>query len=138
MKCTSFLFVLFLGLPLSSAGGQGRWPADEFARQLVPGKPVPAEPCRAETPALTSDSLGPLRPGMTLAELLRACPRPYYGWHIEEGIPEPGIAVRLGRVLALVILRDTVGSKAVAYRILIADSAARTPDGLGPGSRLAE
>jgi hypothetical protein len=75
---------------------------------------------------------------MTLAELLRACPEPYYGWRIEEGIPEPGVAVRLGQVLALIILRDTVGSKAVAYRILVADTTARTPDGLGPGSRLSD
>jgi len=138
MKKTTLLLVSSLGLPLSLAAGQGRWPADQFSSQLVPGKVLPAESCRTTTPALTSDSLGPLRPGMTLAELLRACPRPYYGWHFEEGIAEPGLAIRLGRVLALTMLRDTLGSKAVAYRILIADTSARTIEGLGPGSRLTE
>jgi hypothetical protein len=42
--------------------------------------------------------------------------------------------VRLGKVLAFAMLEDTSGVKARIYRIMTADTSAKTPDGLGPGS----
>jgi len=117
-----------------SLRAQSRWPADQFAHQLVPGRPAPAPSCRSVTPVLAADSLGPLRPGMSLSQLLHACPHAYLGWHFEEGIAEPAAAVRLGKVLALAILEDTSGIKARIYRIMTADTSAKTPDGIGPGS----
>jgi|SRR5690349_22375853 len=131
------LFLLASTFPLGAVA-QARWPADQDAYQLVPGKPAPAPACRLVTPIVTTDSLGPVRPGMRLRDLLRACPRAYLGWHWEEGIPEPTAAVRLGSVLAFAILQDTAAAKAVVYRVLIADSSARTVEGIGPGSRLSE
>src|SRR2546422_6197482 len=127
------LTVLCLTAP-PSLRAQSRWPADQFAHQLVPGRPAPAPSCRAVTPVLAGDSLGPLHPGMSLSQLLRACPHVYLGWHFEEGIAEPAAAVRLGKVLALAILEDTSGIKARIYRIMTADTSAKTPDGIGPGS----
>jgi hypothetical protein len=56
------------------------------------------------------------------------------GWHFEEGIAEPAVAVRLGKVLAFAMLEDTSGIKARIYRIMTADTSAKTADGLGPGS----
>ena len=128
---------LVLIMPLV-LGGQSRWPSDQLAHQLVPGNPAPAPSCRSVTPVLATDSLGPLRPGMSLSDLLHACPRAYLGWHFEEGIAEPAAAVRLGRVLAFAMLEDTSGTKARVYRIMTADTNARTSDGLGPGSLVHE
>jgi hypothetical protein len=124
--------ILLLG-PCASHG-QSRWPVDQFAHQLVPGKPAPAPSCGSVTPVLGPDSLGPLRPGISLAQLLHSCARAYLGWHFEEGIAEPGAAVRLGKVLAFAMFEDTSGAKAHVYRIMTADSSARTSDGFGPGS----
>ena len=132
--CSRLLLALAL-FPLRTSA-QRRWPVDQDANQLVPGKTVPAPPCRASVPILTSDSLGPLHPGMSLEAVLRACPRAYFGWHWEEGIPEPALAIPLGRSVALAMLKDTIGPKAVVYRILVADSGVRTKEGIGPGSRL--
>jgi hypothetical protein len=134
----SLIWKIALGLSVLAAPSQAQrgWPADQETNQLVPGKQVATTPCREATPMLTSDSLGPLRPGMTLRQVLAACPDPFYGWHWEEGIPEPVLAIRLGSSLVLAALTDTAGPKAVVYRILIADSTIKTRDGLGPQSQL--
>ncbi len=136
MRSISSRLLLALALFPLRTSAQGRWPANQDANQLVPGKAVPAPPCRASAPILTSDSLGPLHPGMSLEAVLRACPRAYFGWHWEEGIPEPALAIPLGRSVALAMLQDTAGPKAVVYRILVADSGVRTKEGIGPGSSL--
>ena len=138
MRLSALFFAFAAAAAPLGVSAQVRWPADQETCQLVPGKPVPVPQCRSVTPVLTSDSVGPVHPGMRVGDLLRVCPRAYLGWHWEEGIPEPGAVVRLGRVLALALLQDTTGPKAVVYRILIADSNAKTVEGIGPHSRLGD
>ena len=120
----------------ATVSAQRRWPMDLFAGQINILHPPAAPTCRRNTPQLTSDSIGPLRPGMPLRDLLRRCPRVTFGWHLEEGNAEPAVAVRLGRIVAEAILEDTIPPKDRIYRILVADSALRTADGIGPGSHV--
>jgi len=136
MRSVHYWLFLALSSCARQALSQGHWPVDQDANQLVPGKSVPTAACRASAPVLTSDSLGPLRPGMSLPEVLHSCPRAYFGWRWEEGLPEPAVAIRLGWAVAFAIFKDTAGPKALVYRILISDSAVKTKEGIGPGSTL--
>jgi hypothetical protein len=136
MRSLYWKVILSLVVLVSPLVAQQGWPTDQEANQLVPGKEVPTSPCRATPPLLTTDSLGPLRPGMTLRQILTACPSAYYGWHWEEGIPEPALAIRLGSSIVLAALTDTAGPKAAVYRILLADSTIKTREGIGPNSQI--
>ena len=92
--------------------------------------------CREQTPAVTPDSLGPVRAGMRVEELRAACPEVFHGWEWDDlGRPAPALAVRLGDAL----VTATVDRAALDGRITAvatASRAARTGDGFGPGSRL--
>jgi hypothetical protein len=122
----------------TSATAQARWPADAELHQVTREAAVPAPTCTAQTPTLTPDSLGPLRPGQTLHDVEHACPHLYYAWDWGyEAIPEPVAVVRLGDVQVMLAFHDTTSSS-TAYRISTASQLARTTEGLGPGSQLSE
>ena len=110
------------------------WPTDRLAGQL-PSRDTEIPAC-AGRPLVTPDSLGPIRPGATLRELLVRCPDllRYWDWG-DEGMPEPAVAVRVGAATVFAVLEDTLPSSPV-YRIYSADSMSQTTKGLGPGVTL--
>jgi hypothetical protein len=117
------------------------WPANPDAHQLgsladVARDSVPT--CGTGTPSVAADSVGALRPGATLAEVGATCARVLPVWDFgDEGDPAPALLVRLGRMVVQLDLADTLRqSKVTAIRI--ADGAARTPAGVGPGSSISE
>src|SRR2546430_14967086 len=101
----------------SLATAQSPWPGDHDRYQLANLQLDSAPTCRAVVPLLTSDSLGPLRPGQSLRELERACPRLLFGWDWgNEGIPAPAVVLRFGRAVVEVEFSDTAPTSG-AYRI---------------------
>jgi hypothetical protein len=70
---------------------------------------------------------------MPLAAVRRACPRLSYLWIWIEGAPEPAVEARFGAITATIEFADTVATAGV-YRITMTSTAARTSQGLGPGS----
>lgn len=94
--------------------------------------------CVARTPALTPpDSLGPIVPGMTVADLEEACGELERAWLSLEGQPQPVLLTRLGEVPVLVEVEDTLPESRIR-RVSTASPGARTPDGIGPGVSLSE
>src|SRR5229473_7408369 len=74
----------------SAAFGQSRLGTSPSLRARAPR-------CRVSAPAITRDSIGPVRPGMTLPELRRACPRVLHIWERQERDRYgPMVAVALG------------------------------------------
>jgi hypothetical protein len=113
-----------------------RWPSDRDENQ-----PGPLDSLRAKAPrcstapaAITKDSIGHLKPSLTLAEVSSLCPdaMPLWDWG-DEGIPEPALFLRLGQSLVELTLEDTLATSRVTY-VRSGDSSLRTPSGIGPGS----
>jgi hypothetical protein len=102
----------------------------------LPAQPATYFPVCNGTPLVTRDSLGPVRPGATLADLSRRCPRQFRYWHWNEGAPTPAIALRVANALVRVLVDDTLPTSAID-RLLSSDSTARTAQGIGPRSTLA-
>ena len=118
------------------------WPADTTASAVDRDGRLRAElaakvpSCGGETPVVAQDSVGPLFPGMPLANLFGRCAHPLQLWHRDNGQYIPALAVKLGNAL---LLMDVSGTMADAVIIRIAAvSGARTSEGIGPGSSLAE
>lgn len=130
------MWFLFL-LALSACATGERWPADVDAFGVDRHTSADAV-CDANTPTLTPpDSLGPLRPGMTLAEIEAVCDDVEYRWLHLEGTPAPALLTRLGEVHVLIEMSDTT-SKGTIHRVSTASRAARTADGVGPGMPVAD
>lgn len=92
--------------------------------------------CGRETPVVAQDSVGSLFPGMPLANLFGRCSHPLQLWHRDNGQYVPALAVKLGDAL---LLMDASGTMADAVIVRItALSGARTSEGIGPGSSLAD
>ncbi|NUQ19768.1 MAG: hypothetical protein HOQ09_02295 [Gemmatimonadaceae bacterium] len=118
------------------------WPADtsDFATDRTGRFPaalrakVPS--CGAATPVVARDSIGPLYPGQPLPIVLGVCRNALRLWHWDDGSYLPAIAVKLGDAL---VVADMAGMTAddVVSRV-IAIEGARTAEGIGPGSSLAE
>lgn len=129
------------GVPLMTALAAActtpqRWPSDVGAHQ-VDRDAEAATACTSETPALTPpDSLGPLRPGMTLEDLEAVCDGLEYRWLPLEGMQQPVVLTRLGDVSILVEVADTLPASPI-QRVSTASPSARTADGVGPGVPLA-
>lgn len=118
--------------------GQQRWSEDQAGHQMAVASASQAPSCREGTPVLTPDSIGPVSPGQSLADLEQTCPELYYAWDWgDEGIPEPAVAVRLGDAVAVAVLKDTI-STSLIYRVRVVSEAARTEEGFGPGTRVTE
>lgn len=118
------------------------WPADTTASgvdrdgRLRAALAARVPSCGGETPVVAPDSVGALFPGMPLANLFGRCPHPLQLWHRDNGQYIPALAVKLGNAL---LLMDASGTMADAVVIRItAVSGARTTEGIGPGSSLAE
>ena len=110
---------------------QARWPKNPWDAQ-TPAAPAHAPRCRDQTPVLTADSVGPLRPTMSLSEVQRVCPGLLYAWRFLEGDPEPIVITQLGRLVLVIEFGDTLAATPV-YRLTTDSHAARTQDQLGPG-----
>jgi len=123
---------LVLVLP-TKAEPQSPWPRDTLH---VTRSSVPV--CTPETPRFTKASVGPLRAGQTVQEILRQCPRLGFRWDWgDEGIPEPVADVRLGKMKVTIAFKDT-SLTSIATRIWSEDNVARTPEGIGPGVALSQ
>ena len=127
-RTATLVFGVLLAVTVAELACQSPWPRDT----LQVARP-PAPSCMAETPRFGKNSVGPLRAGQTVQEILRHCPRLAFGWDWgDEGIPEPVADVRLGRMKVTIAFRDTLRTS-VATRIWSEDSSARTAEGIGPG-----
>jgi hypothetical protein len=92
--------------------------------------------CGAAAPIATADSVGPFYPGQPLANLFGACPHPLQLWHLDGGKYVPAIALESGSAL-LLLDANGVTSDAVVTRVTALEGA-RTAEGIGPGSSLAD
>lgn len=95
--------------------------------------------CRQVAPVITRDSIGPVRPGMTLAELQRVCPRLLHVWweYQEPDRYAPMVAVALGYAFVIASVEDSApGSK--LFTVWTRDSTIQTPEGVGVGSTYAQ
>ena len=118
------------------------WPADTAAvatdddARIPEGVAGSVPSCGAATPAFSVDSVGPLYPGMPLANLFALCKNPLLLWHSSEGVYRPAIAVRMGSALLLLDASGTSIDDVVAR--IIGLSGVRTAEGVGPGSPVAD
>ncbi len=90
--------------------------------------------CAPKSPLLTHDSIGPVRLGMTLAQLRERCPAFLHVWYQSEPAQwSPMVAVGLGDAVVSAFVDDTTDA-ARLRTVETVDSATRTPEGLGVGS----
>ena len=120
------------------------WPADTFDVRIdrwsfeEPAQLARIPVCQATTPVVTGDSVGPLRAGRTRAAIEALCPKLHYGWYYSDDQAwTPAANVRLGAATFLLEFEGTAPTARVT-RVAAIDSAARTSDGLGAGSSLAD
>ena len=132
-NATLLILVSLLAVP--SARAQTRWPSDAERNQVPLASAAHAPLCQAKTPTLTNRSIGPVRPGQSLQELEKTCPKLQYAWHWNEGLPTPVTLVRFGKASLMIEFSGTTTSSMI-YRITTADAQVRTADGFGPGSPL--
>jgi hypothetical protein len=92
--------------------------------------------CGATAPVVTADSIGPFYPGQPLANLFGACSHVLQLWHWDDGKYAPALALQLGGAL-LLLDASGVAPDAVVTRVT-ALSGARTAEGIGAGSALAD
>jgi hypothetical protein len=117
------------------------WPSDTstFAvdrpSALRPQLRARVRRCTDATPVVTADSIGPIYPGQSFANLLRACERALPVFHFDDGRYGPAVAVLLGKALVIADL-DGVAEESVVTRVAAFDRA-KTAEGIGPGSPLA-
>lgn len=118
------------------------WPADTpgFAIDrpygITPAQRSAVPRCSSETPVVATDGIGPIYPGQPLASLLDRCPDVYLAWHWDDGRYGPAVAVQLGGALVVADVSGT-GADAMVTRVAAFDRA-RTAEGIGPGSPLAD
>ena len=118
------------------------WPADTttFATDRSGGLParlrakVPS--CGGTTPVVTGDSIGPFYPGQPLANLFGACARLLQLWAWDDGRYVPAVALMVGDAV-LLLESNGVIPEAVVTRVTALEGA-RTAEGIGPGSLLAD
>jgi len=114
---------------------QDRWPRDPEGQHVDHGAEA-AVSCDGTTPVLMPpDSLGPLKPRLTLAELQRWCTGLEYRWLWLEGMPQPVLVTRLGEMSIMIEMTDTLAASRI-YRVSTSSPSARTLDGIGPGVSL--
>ena len=120
------------------------WPADTFDVRIdrwsfeEPAEVAKIPTCQPATPVVTGDSIGPLRAGLTRADVETTCPKLHYGWYYsDDQLWIPAANVRLGSATFLLEFDGTAPTARVT-RVAAIDPGARTADGLGAGSTLAE
>lgn len=118
------------------------WPADTTTSAADREAALPARlrakvpSCGTATPIVTGDSIGPLYPGEPLANLFGACSKPLQLWRWDGGKYVPAIALQLGDAILLLEASGVIPD-AVVTRITALEGA-RTAEGIGPGSPLAD
>jgi len=114
------------------------WPRPSLAyrAEKIPKAAHMVPQCTSATPVITGDSLGPVTIGQTLAELRARCSQVLHVW-VLAGEGEPAIALRLGDAQILARMTDTLPGSRVRM-IELRDSAARTLEGFGVGTRIAD
>jgi hypothetical protein len=128
--------------PSAYAGQLPAWPADTASNATDADAHLPESlagsvpSCRSATPVFAADSVGPLYPGMPLANLFAACKNPLLLWHSSEGVYHPALAVQLGNAVVLLDATGTTPDDIITR--IIGLSGARTAEGIGPGSALAD
>ena len=137
---TAWVFVsatlISLWSPVPGFAQTNRWPSDPASATVRRDTTSPAQ-CVPQTPVLMPrDSLGPIKPGFTLAEIEETCAEVEYAWLYLEGLPTPVVVTRLGEMTVLFEMTDTLSSSWI-YRATTASPLARTVDGVGPGLDLA-
>jgi hypothetical protein len=127
--------------PSPAAAVPSPFPADRDTAPLAHalGATAPVVPsCGAAVPRITPESIGPFRPGMSLSELVRRCPRLMYGWvMISDGYSVPTIAARVGGATVTAFADDS-SAGAILNRVELVGRGPRTAEGTGVGSTLAE
>ena len=120
------------------------WPADTFDVRIdrwsfeEPAELAKIPVCQATTPVVTGDSVGPLKAGLTRSAVEALCPSLHYGWYYsDDQLWIPAANVRLGQATFLLEF-DGTSPTARVVRVSAIDPGARTADGLGAGSTLAE
>ncbi len=94
--------------------------------------------CGSRVPRITAESIGPFHPGMPLAELVRRCPRLFYGWvMISDGYPVPMVAARLGGVTITAFASDSLPT-ATLGQVEVRSPGPTTKAGFGLGSTLGQ
>ena len=92
--------------------------------------------CRAQGVIIDHDSMGPLRVGQRLPNVLAQCPRALMGWDWgDEAIPEPALMVRFGSGTVMITLTDT-SDTATVYYLSTTDTSFRTRNGLHVGQSI--
>lgn len=120
----------------------GAWPAETSAfasdrmGRLSAALRAKVPSCGATTPLVARDSIGPLYPGQPLPIVLGACRNALRYWQWDDGSYLPALAVRLGDALVVAELGGMTADDVVSR--VIAIEGARTAEGIGPGSSLAE
>ncbi len=128
-------------LALTENGWPGQTRAFAEWRLASPSLRLQAPRCRGTASAVTRDSIGPVRPGMTLGDLSRVCPRVLHVWGLGGSGPEdryyPIIAVTLGQGIVFASVEDTAPG-ARLFTVFTKDTAVRTREGIGVGSTYAQ
>jgi hypothetical protein len=114
------------------------WPTDQDAYQLgveySDAELATIPRCSEMVPVLTSDSIGPLRAGVSIADLLAKCAEALLLWEWSEApVPKPTALVRVANAPVSITLEDTLATSR-AQRIAVVDRSLRTRAGVGPGS----
>jgi len=109
------------------------WPDQDV--QIYLDSDLDVEGCGDRGAVITPNGIGGISAGNTAAQLTEDCPH-RLGWDWgDEGIPQPAIAARVGNALVIATVADTFPWSDI-ISVAVADTAARTPEGLGPGSQL--
>ena len=128
---SALLVTAFILVPAPVETQEGGWSASQTP--VVERAVSTTATCQSSTPILAPlDSLGPIKPGMTVADLRRICDSLDYVWMWLEGQTFPALVTRLGGVTILIEVPDTTEAGRI-YRISTMSPAARTVDGVGPG-----
>jgi hypothetical protein len=128
--------------PSPYVGDIPAWPADTTTSSVdhVTGMPARLRArlgsCGADTPVVAADSVGPFYPGQPLANLFGACPHLLQLWRRVDGNAVPAIAFKLGDAVLLLDANGVIAD-AVVTRVAALEGA-RTAEGIGPGSPLAD
>ena len=118
------------------------WPADTTSSSADREAALPARlrakvrSCGTVTPIVTADSIGRFYPGEPLANLFGACPNLLQLWRWDGGKYIPAAALQLGDAILLLEASGVI-PEAVVTRVTALEGA-RTADGIGPGSLLAD
>jgi hypothetical protein len=92
--------------------------------------------CGGTTPTVSAEEIGMFYPGQPLPNVFGLCGAARPGWRYDDGVYVPAVLARQGRATIVATLSG-IDDAATVSRVEV-HSAARTVDGIGPGSTLAD